>query len=57
MKDKIGFEIPSHLVETWKEADKIGRELCRDIQTIYQKDREETNGTRSDFRRGHTGHG
>ena len=37
MKDKIGFEIPAHLEEAWKQADEIGRELCRDIQGIYQR--------------------
>lgn len=36
MKDKIGFEIPAHLVALWQSADEIGREICRDVQTIYQ---------------------
>jgi hypothetical protein len=35
MKDKIGFEIPAHLAETWNEADKVGRELCGQIQRLY----------------------
>lgn len=35
MRDKLGFEIPGHLEETWLRADKTGRDLCREIQVIY----------------------
>jgi hypothetical protein len=35
MLDKIGFEIPAHLEDAWTEADKIGRELCNQVQRIY----------------------
>lgn len=35
MRDKIGFEIPAHLEETWNDADKIGRELCADVRKLY----------------------
>ena len=35
MEDKLGFEIPAHLEAAWTEANKIGRELCNEIQRIY----------------------
>ena len=35
MKDKLGFEIPQHLENTWKRADQVGRDLSRRIQTVY----------------------
>lgn len=35
MKDKVGFEIPDELIEPWQEADRIGRELCGQVQAIY----------------------
>jgi hypothetical protein len=34
MKDKIGFQIPSHLEETWNEAEKIGREQVRPLPRV-----------------------
>lgn len=46
MKDKLGFEIPEHLEETWRDADKTGRELCREVQRIYllvEKEKREHN--------------
>jgi hypothetical protein len=35
MRDKIGFEIPVHLEETWNDANKIGRELCVEVRKLY----------------------
>lgn len=34
MRDKLGFEIPAAIEELWKEADRVGRDLCERMHKI-----------------------
>jgi hypothetical protein len=55
MLDKIGFVIPAHLEDAWTEADKIGRELCNEVQRIYLMIEKGQSGRRSDLQGDRTG--